>query len=391
MILNIPDNAEELGFSIKSDGYRSLIVPAKGTDLMNLTAWDDVSPWLRSVVVDSVTHDVLSSGLPKFWNLNQGDRNSGERLVEALLDPESKVYFTEKMDGSLVIRSVQNGEVNFRTRGTLDGGDMLPQILKVVEAEEYDWLLDPNLCSNHSLLFEYIGPENRIVVPYQESDLVLIGCVNHTTMIQDTYEELLCLTDVFNVNVVAHYSLPQSISDLLDEVQAWEGREGIVIRVEHPTRYPETGGVWMVKLKADDYLAKHRLRFSLTTRTIREMCETAEISSWHQFEKVLADLGGDFEMAEQVRPMINLFIQVSRDADEILSALFFQVEIALSEYPLRKDFAVKFANPLGQGSKIAFLLADNRPKDAFLALRKQMLDEAFKDLEAEDLEILGKT
>lgn len=147
----------------------------------------------------------------------------------------------------------------------------------------------------------------------------------------------------------------------------------------------------MVKLKADDYLAKHRLRFSLTTRTIREMCETAEISSWHQFEKVLADLGGDFEMAEQVRPMINLFIQVSRDADEILSALFFQVEIALSEYPLRKDFAVKFANPLGQGSKIAFLLADNRPKDAFLALRKQMLDEAFKDLEAEDLEILGKT
>ncbi len=110
---------------------------------------------------------ICSSGFQKFKNLGE-DPEVDLLVKQSIL--EGKSWFTSKMDGSLVIRSVINGKVHFRTRGshTLGEGFIGP-IMKMVQ-ERYPKLLDPNLDARYSILFEYTSPENKIVVDYAQED-----------------------------------------------------------------------------------------------------------------------------------------------------------------------------------------------------------------------------
>src|ERR1051326_7970675 len=138
------------------------------------TKWDWIEEELplRSTAVDRQGL-VVSSGWPKVFYL--GERPANDAKLEADLSSGDEVFFTEKLDGTLIIRSVlPDGRVIFRTRGTWDGGDY-GKLARAIAQDRYPALLDPTLLPEWSLLFEYVGPANLIVIAYAQEDLWFLG------------------------------------------------------------------------------------------------------------------------------------------------------------------------------------------------------------------------
>lgn len=379
-------------FSVTDRDGLSLVTPSKrNTDLMNVSAWDGVSPWLRSAVLDSDTGEVRSVGFQKFWNLGQqpGDE---DRLTRLLGRDDVRILFTEKLDGSLAIRSVIDGQVTFRTRGTFDGGDHGPAI-RSVAAARYPVLLDPAFEPDHSLLFEFVHPAYRIVIAYEQPDLILLGRVDHRDLSHTTYPNLVAFAAEHGLRAVGCHELPRDVAGLLDAVGQWEGAEGVVVRVEQlPVSDTNcgAGGVWLVKVKSADYLIRHRLRFNLTARTVRAMCEARKVTTPARFERALADIGGDWEMAEQAGPLVDAFIAAWQEAAEHFRALRGDVLIWKAHVPTRKDFAVEYANSLPSVDKgPAFLLYDGRNRLAWQKVLAGVLDRAFGAAQRHDDELVA--
>lgn len=308
---------------------------------------------------------IVSLGLPKFFNYGEDPEDTS--ILERALEQGGKVIFSEKIDGSLIIRSVIDGEVIFRTRASFDGGDHGVAARACVK-KTYPHLLDPTFVPNLSLLLEFVSPQFRIVLSYPKPDLFFVGAVENKTQRLLDWEELENLNQEANLNLTPAHELPRDPKALLEVVAAWQGKEGIVARV----------GQTFVKIKGADYLAKHRLRFSLTGRIIRETCLQLDVHEIKQFTDYLLQNGGDWELAKGARPFVEGFISARHEAEEHFLKLEAEVQGKLKEFPVRKEFALNYALKLPEYERpCAFALADSQRGRAYDQLESFYLDLAF--------------
>lgn len=109
---------EERGFAHRLDedpdskGENVLVLPTKG-NFMRAADWTEEELLFRSLMFNRETGQVVSAGLPKFFNYGESELDT--ILLNNKLAQGEPVLFTEKMDGSLLIRSVINGKVRLRT------------------------------------------------------------------------------------------------------------------------------------------------------------------------------------------------------------------------------------------------------------------------------------
>jgi len=178
-------------FNIVSDKNLHLVYPRR-----NLWEWKEKEKWLRSIIVDDDGF-VVSCSWKKFGNYDEF-KNDTHMLNKSLKN--GVVRFTNKEDGSLCIRSVVNNEVILRTRGTIFG---IPKVddgeketfavrFKEVAKNKYPILLDNSFLLDRSLMFEYVSPDNVIVIPYLNEDLIFLGFVIHKDLRIGTWEEMNC-------------------------------------------------------------------------------------------------------------------------------------------------------------------------------------------------------
>lgn len=214
-------------FRIVKQDNLTFICPKK-----NLWDWEnDGMKWLRSVIVDEKGY-VVSCGFPKFGNYNEFKEDT-EKLNKSL-ESQEQVLFTHKYDGSLCIRSVINGNVILRTRGTIDGNfeyenrTSFKEKFRLVAEEKYPILLNPDWNNDKSLLFEYLSKDDRIVLSYEENDLIFLGAVYHYLKLA-TWNELKQIANEGNLKLVELFELPNDITTLLEQVKNWE-IEGVVAR-----------------------------------------------------------------------------------------------------------------------------------------------------------------
>lgn len=368
------------GFQVvERDGY-ALVSPAKNNPLMmRANEWSPEQEKFRSLMYRIADEQVVSMGFGKFWNYTEKERDTA--LLNHALENGDPVWFTDKVDGSLAIRSVVDGNVIFRTRGTFDGGDYGRAMRRVAEAK-YPVLLDPSFEPDRSLLFEFVSPDFRIVLRYPEDDLVFLGAVDHSTFELADLPELRQMAETYQLKLVDVHELPTDPEALVAAVHAFEGKEGVVARCNN--------GQTLVKLKGASYLAHHRLRFALTARVVREVCLERDIQSIDDFQRYLEEQGGDWEMVEDARPLVETFIAARTEARQTFEALQTEVGRKLLEYPNRKDFAVEYATKLPREQQgAAFSLADGRADRAYELVEKSMLDQAFAKAEAADDERLA--
>jgi hypothetical protein len=285
--LSVVDRSE---FKVVSESGLNLIFPKK-----NKWDWSSEERWLRSVMVDD-TGLILSCSWPKFGNF--GEFLADTDALKKALAEGSSVLWTHKEDGSLCIRSCQNGRVIMRTRGTMFGGESdngsetYGEKFHRVASVKYPKLLDPNWMPNVSLLLEYIAPDNAIVIRYKEEDLVFLGGIEHALPSIVPWESVVNIAEEGKLRLVDLKELPSDPVKLLEEVKEWH-TEGVVARCCNDQVF--------VKVKSAWYLANHRMKYSMTYESIVEFSMRANIEDPDTLVSKLREYDYDFEIIESAK------------------------------------------------------------------------------------------
>lgn len=274
------------GFMVKeNEGGYLLVHPSRGK-----FDWEDDELGYRSVVLSPDAKRIFSVGWPKFFN--QGEWPDADAAIGTELENGTAVI-THKHDGSLLIRSVlPDGRILFRTRDTFDGGKFAP-LAEAVARAKYPQLLDPQVWAHGSLLFEYVGAGNQIVVRYEgEDELILLGAVLHDDgsgrVKYLPFSELEGIARAHHLRLVETYDWQTGgVASVLAMVQDWDTAEGVVVR--------SADGQTMLKVKSAWYFAQHALRWRMTYESIVRFCIDGSIETEPQMTDALMRAGWDYE------------------------------------------------------------------------------------------------
>jgi hypothetical protein len=216
--------------------------------------WDETNYLYRSVIIEKKSERIVSMGFPKFFNY-------GEMPELHSWNNDWGVRGSFKYDGSLIICSIlPNGDFICRTRGTVDvsqlpSGNEIKNLVNVHNVESC--LRDYIQMVGHSVsfLFEYISPNHVIVLrEFQEPTLVFLASVRHLDGYIVNSNNLLDESCNMGLTVPDIYTW-KAISNCIEDVKSWKGKEGIVI-------YSPDGQI-LKKIKSDHYRKLHSLMFGM--------------------------------------------------------------------------------------------------------------------------------
>ena len=273
----------------EEDGF-TFVGPKK-----NKWSWKEDEKRLRSLILDSDGF-VVSSGFPKFGNY--GEFLDDTKILNDALNDNKVVRSSHKHDGSLCIRSIIDGKIILRTRGTSCGqyafNEEGPTFYErfYEAAEEYPELLNSNFYPGYSLLFEYVSPTNRIVLKYEETDLIFIGGIKHSDLSLVTWKEMLEITKKGKLNIVKLHTLPTDPKELVSTVYNWIGDEGVVARCNNSQT--------LVKIKSEDYLAKHRTKATMNYEAAAIIIRNEKITTSEEMDKYCQDKDFDWELGQDM-------------------------------------------------------------------------------------------
>ena len=216
--------------------------------------WDRFTLMARGLILDVVAERVVATPFPKFFNY-------GEAGIWGADQSDGEIRVSTKYDGSLGIVYRHGGCWNVATRGSFSSE-------QAVWAQE--WLREnvalDRLNDYDTYLFEIIYPQNRIVVPYSFSGLVLLGHYDAEGQesMQSGLENIARETGVR----VAEQRGFTSAEDLLTLAEALPGtEEGWVIRFGNGHR---------LKIKGAEYCRIHRLTANTTPLAIWAMMHAGD-------------------------------------------------------------------------------------------------------------------
>lgn len=360
-------------FALKSDERWPgllLITPAHG-EMMRFSDWDQRTLPLRSLVVrDDPPHEIVSMGFPKFGNWDEDDE--GTALIRRALDSESELTVTEKIDGSLVVRSVVDGEVMIRTRGSLSGA--IAELAREVAEKSSPRLMDPDWMAGESLLMELTSPQTRVIIPHSVESLTILGVASHETAWVTEREDVERAAQEAGLAITPAISADSGAEEIFTRIRGWRGREGVVIQDR------ESGA--LLRLKSEEYLRLHLLRFNLTPRSIRELCEREGISDLDSFTSYIERQDADWELISESRSIIEEILKTRSEARDAFNQLRERATAEIARVGGdRKRFAVEFAMGLPDHQRSsAFMLFNGDLEGARAQLESKMLDIKVREL-----------
>jgi RNA ligase len=210
--------------------------------------WSLYSLISRGLVLDHKNKKVAAIPFPKFFAL-------GEIFDNYLLFSTEKYTITSKKDGSLIIAFNNEGNWIFTTCGSFVSSQA-----KWAEQWAKEHLPLDKMDKNNTYLFEAIYPENKIVVHYDTSELVLLSIFDSYGL-EYPYELLEKEREFLGVNLVEAISF-NSIQEVMDLAKTLDkNEEGFVIRFDNGVR---------LKVKGDEYLRIFNLISNLTPLSVWE-------------------------------------------------------------------------------------------------------------------------
>lgn len=312
--------------------------------------WTQDNKHFRSSVWNS-EGELVSAGLPKFTNWGE---NPEHFPVPANLNDCS---IMEKLDGSLLIVSKYKGHYMLRTRGTvdafkLDNGDelhdfadfILPQIDKTFPGET--WPV--------SVLFEWTSPKQKIVISYGDKpNFTLVAVIDHSNYYLHSQSTLNDFAKGLGVDRPQVYDFT-SVEDLMANVEAWKGKEGVCVY--------SNGGQSIHKVKGAWYLALHHMKseFSSIDKVVDYWFAAGKPDYATFWEQLLAV---DYEIAQQCRGFVSIICDGYKEVQKIVAGMERFVKDELSRYPTRKLQAVVTIQSYGQTNRASFVfkLLDGKP------------------------------
>ena len=206
--------------------------------------------------------ELVSLPFPKFFNRGENPFTMDLDFSDGNVD-----YIAYKEDGSLITTYLDaNGALRLKSKTSLtssmavDSMELLPLRWNADALELWD------ICSRleqkgYTVIMEYVSPKNRIVLPYDNCNLVVLGVRNRETMEMLSYDQMRS-EEFFNIGSYAAENIldsiraqGQSTTEFVDNISSMKGIEGYVIRLKDGT---------MVKCKTDEYVSLHHAKDSVT-------------------------------------------------------------------------------------------------------------------------------
>jgi len=254
-------NAGDLALKISDDGRYTIGCYTRQCPWSD--NWNIATTSLRGMVWETVSEEIVSRCMPKFFNHGQEDLDTYQNL-------EYEVF--EKYDGSLIHfgYSKTYDELVVTTKFSFNHPTILDLVNEVlpVDSLERDSIKRLLRDSNITLVCELIHPENRIVVNYGDmKKLVILDIIDNET------GESKILTTLFpKINdIIFAYSygtfkgnLSAKVTEILEQNKDTPGNqfEGFVFRFEDGRR---------IKVKMQDYIYLHRIITNMTPKSIIDL------------------------------------------------------------------------------------------------------------------------
>lgn len=209
--------------------------------------WDEVTMNCRGLILNTETNEVLARPFKKFFNYD-------EHLNLGLSLPLEEPHVLDKMDGSLGILYYIEGVPYIATRGSFESDQAIWATKYFYDNKFYENEEFKKEAQGKTYLFEIIYPENKIVVNYDFSGLVLLAVMH-------IHEPVEYVPDSHHLfPVVKRYSY-EPLENLKKHNK--ENAEGYVLYYSsNHTR---------VKIKFDEYVRLHKIVTGLSERGIWEM------------------------------------------------------------------------------------------------------------------------
>jgi hypothetical protein len=309
--------------------------------------WNATNLHFRSSLWNS-EGQLISASFPKFFNMNEHNE-----LLQFPTDLDGCCAI-EKMDGSTLIVSKYKGELIIRTRGSGNASHMNNSFEIEIFKEKYPKVFDFGdvETSNNSRIFEWLSPINRIVIKHDECDIKLISIINHedySLKIQSELDEIgveLCVprpqTYCFN-----------DIKSMILCIKELKNSEGICLY--------SNNGQTIHKIKADEYLAKHRLKTSLNS--FDKVVDYYFVQGFPEeilfYNSIKCDF--DFETAQELLPNIKIICANMEQTVNILKDITNFIETLKDK---KRNVSANIIKEKYQKMNLcghAFNILDNRP------------------------------
>lgn len=180
--------------------------------------------------------------LDKFFNLNQVPSTLYGEVKDLEID---NVY--SKEDGSVIsFVKLPNGKVLAKTKMSFEADQAIGANLVYSENSKLKSFIDWTLDNDITAIFEYVAPDNRVVLKYYERDLILLRLRDNNT---GEYIKLDDFSDKLEgVNLAKKFNY--TLDELIEMAKVEKDIEGWVIQF--------VGGK-MIKIKTEWYFTLHVL------------------------------------------------------------------------------------------------------------------------------------
>ena len=303
----------------------------------------------RGVILDRDNHwSVVARPFDRFFNLGEGCAAKFDWATSRI---------QEKVDGSLCIVYFYDGNWQVATKGTPDASGNVngysftfaELFWKIANDQGVaKWLDERKWFGDHTLLFELTSFFNRVVVPYREPKLTLIGIRCNTDSVElnvDLHEEDKVL------NPVKEYKF-NSVQDMVAFAKNLNGTEGEGFVVFDST-------FKRVKVKGENYLALAHMKEGFGPRRVLEVVRNAELD---EFKKYL-------DAFPEMKP---LFDEVKAKFEAFANEIEAEYE-SIKDIVDQKEFALKAVN-----SKLSGALFQKRKMG--VSIKKYMAEMNIKHL-----------
>lgn len=277
----------------------------------------------------------------KFFNLGE---NPFTMNLDLSADNIKSVMMKE--DGSLISSFMHNGEVRFKSKGSLssDQADWA-NMWFTKQSNELREAISILTRTNHTLNFEYCAPYNRIVLNYPAESMILLnGRCNETgeTIHVDQMGTTLRSIAVKSADEYSENFRYYSDKELVEKYSGFQDIEGFIVELQD--------GLFF-KLKTDWYLVQHRAKDSVD-------------SPRRLFEAVINEASDDLKtLFHDNSYVLNTIVEMEERAAKIYNHLVERVETFVDDHidlinrNERKEYALAGQKEFQGSEKMYFGLA----------------------------------
>ena len=199
----------------------------------------------RGIIFDTATGDIIRRPFHKFFNVNEREETQDRRI-----DMSNSHAILEKLDGSMIAPFIVNGQMIWGTKmGATDVAKPVEEFVK--NNPQYIEFAEEAIHHGLTPVFEWCSRKQRIVLDYQEDQLIFTAMRNMNDGLYSSYDELVGFHNLYDIPVVRQYDSQTDMKDFLEYVRDLEDLEGFVVRFNDGH---------MLKLKCHWYIQIHKAK-----------------------------------------------------------------------------------------------------------------------------------